>query len=461
MAKLWQKGDSLHSLIESFTVGDDYLLDLNLIAADALGSIAHARTLLKAGLLKSQEVDSLEKALGEIIELDKRGSFTIEVADEDCHSAIENYLTETVGEAGKKIHTGRSRNDQVLTALRLWMREFNLTLLLEVTQLVDALLLFAKDYAAYPMAGRTHMQLAMPSSVGLWSASFAEELLDEAHHLGALHSLLDQSPLGAAASYGTPLALDREFSAAQMGFSRVQNNVLYANNSRGKFEAMLLDGCDYISLTLSKLAQDLLLFTLPEIGYFALPSELCTGSSIMPQKKNPDALELIRSRSAVVSAASQQVKMIIRSLPSGYNRDFQDTKEPLFKGTKATVLAVRVMTLTVQKLTVNKEALLKGFSSEIFATDELFKRLAEGTPFRELYLEVGKNLAKVEALDPMATIKSRSSLGTAGNLNLPEKIGEAQNLTVKTESALKEILEVYKKLSPAAERLVKWSSESP
>jgi len=181
----------------------------------------------------------------------------------------------------------------------------------------------------------------------------------------------------------------------------------------------------------------------------------------MPQKKNPDALELIRSRSAVVSAASQQVKMIIRSLPSGYNRDFQDTKEPLFKGTKATVLAVRVMTLTVQKLTVNKEALLKGFSSEIFATDELFKRLAEGTPFRELYLEVGKNLAKVEALDPMATIKSRSSLGTAGNLNLPEKIGEAQNLTVKTESALKEILEVYKKLSPAAERLVKWSSESP
>lgn len=179
------------------------------------------------------------------------------------------------------------------------------------------------------MPGRTHMQIAMPSSVGLWAAAYAEELYDEAQHLMHLSWTLDQSPLGSAASYGVPLPLDRQFTAEQMGFTRVQNNVLYANNSRGKFEAMLLDGCEYIALTLSKLAQDLMLFTLPEFGYFSLPRELCTGSSIMPQKKNPDGLELARSRSALVSSASIRVKSIIRSLPSGYNRDFQDTKEPL------------------------------------------------------------------------------------------------------------------------------------
>jgi argininosuccinate lyase len=398
----------------------------------------------------------LERALAEIIVLDRNGEFDITVSDEDCHTAIEAYLTKAVGEAGKKIHTGRSRNDQVQTALRLWMREFSLQMALQTSLLARDLLAFAESHVDVPMPGRTHMQLAMPSSVALWAASFAEELVDESRHLLDLSNLLDQSPLGSAASYGTPLALDRAFSAAQLGFARVQNNVLYANNSRGKFEAMLLDGCDYVSLTASKLAQDLMLFSLPELGYFSLPKELCTGSSIMPQKKNPDGLELTRSRSAIVSSCSQRVKSIIRSLPSGYNRDFQDTKEPLFTGTKTALLVVRVMRLMVQKLQVNEQALLAGCKSELYATDEVLKRLALGASFRDVYREVGMDLDSVSSYDPLETIRGRTSLGTTGNLGLEQALSQAQALGRECESRLDALLGTYQKLASVCEALVRW-----
>lgn len=456
MGKLWQKGYALDALMEEFTVGNDYLLDRNLVAADCLGSIAHARTLMEAGILASEETAALERALAEIIVLDRNGEFDITVSDEDCHTAIEAYLTRAVGEAGKKIHTGRSRNDQVQTALRLWMREFSLQMALQTSLLARDLLAFAERHVDVPMPGRTHMQLAMPSSVALWAASFAEELVDESRHLLDLSNLLDQSPLGSAASYGTPLALDRAFSAAQLGFARVQNNVLYANNSRGKFEAMLLDGCDYVSLTASKLAQDLMLFSLPELGYFSLPKELCTGSSIMPQKKNPDGLELTRSRSAIVSSCSQRVKSIIRSLPSGYNRDFQDTKEPLFTGTKTALLVVRVMRLMVQKLQVNEQALLAGCKSELYATDEVLKRLASGASFRDVYREVGMDLDSVSSYDPLETIRGRTSLGTTGNLGLEQALSQAQALGRECESRLDALLGTYQKLASVCEALVRW-----
>ncbi|MGH0052449.1 MAG: argininosuccinate lyase, partial [Sphaerochaetaceae bacterium] len=357
MSKLWQKDYSLDSLMEEFTVSNDYILDQQLVIADCLGSIAHARGLHRIGILDEQELASLEEGLQRIISLRQKGAFPITKEHEDCHTAIEGFLTSEYGEVGKKIHTGRSRNDQVQTALRLWMREFTLKLCRIVGDLCDTLLSFAAQHADVPMPGRTHMQIAMPSSLGLWAASYAEELYDEAQHLMHLSWTLDQSPLGSAASYGVPLPLDRQYTGEQMGFTRVQNNVLYANNSRGKFEAMLLDGCDYIALTLSKLAQDLILFTLPEFGYFTLPKELCTGSSIMPQKKNPDGLELARSRSSVVSSSAQRVKSIIRSLPSGYNRDFQDTKEPLLTGTKATWQLVQIFQKMMGGLKVNREAL--------------------------------------------------------------------------------------------------------
>ena len=454
MAKLWQKGDNLDSLIEEFTVGNDYLLDENLINADVLGSIAHARILHKANILSSKELEQLEKALDEIVVFNQQGSFPITISDEDGHTAIENYLVKKLGQIGKKIHTSRSRNDQVQTALRLWMREFAVVMALEVALCATKLFEFAKKWEMTPMPGRTHMQLAMPSSIGLWAASFAEELVDEAIHLNNIATLLDQSPLGSAASYGTPIEVDRELAAKEMGFKKVQNNVLYANNSRGKFEAILIDGCDYVTLTLSKLAQDLLLFSLDEIGYFSLPVELCTGSSIMPQKKNPDALELIRSRSAVVSSSSYKIKEIIRALPSGYNRDFQDTKEPLIVGAKAALLAVKVISLTIDKLQVNEENLIKGFKKEIYATDEVLKHIDSDLPFRDLYLKVGQNLDKVGSYDPYDVIKERKSVGTSGNLLLDTGLNEANKIVKQNQQKLDELSEIYQKLSASTTWLI-------
>ncbi|NCC63862.1 MAG: argininosuccinate lyase [Spirochaetia bacterium] len=422
MSKLWQKDYSLDSLMEEFTVGNDYIIDQELVIADALASISHARGLHEIGILDEAELQMLEEGLRQVIKLRQEGLFNITKEDEDCHTAIEGYLTETHGEVGKKIHTGRSRNDQVQTALRLWMREFTLKLCKATGNLSEELLEFAQKYEKVPMPGRTHMQIAMPSSVGLWAASFAEELYDEAQHLMHLSWLLDQSPLGSAASYGVPLALDRQYTAQQMGFTRVQNNVLYANNSRGKFEAMLLDGCDYIALTLSKLAQDLILFTLPEFGYFSLPKTLCTGSSIMPQKKNPDGLELSRSRSAVVSSCAMRVKSIIRSLPSGYNRDFQDTKEPLLVGAKASWQLVQIFMRMIDGLEVHQDALTKACTSELYATDVVLQQVAQGKNFRDTYKEVGLHLDEVAVFDPVKTIEERSSIGTTGNLGLNEDL---------------------------------------
>ena len=421
MAKLWQKEYTLDTLMEEFSVGSDYLIDQELVIADALASIAHARTLGRIDLLEKAELAALEEGLGEVIRLRQEGTFEIRLEDEDCHTAIEEYLTKTKGEVGKKIHTGRSRNDQVQTALRLWMREFSARLSERTLSLADRLFLFADEHKGVPMAGRTHMQIAMPSSVGLWAASFGEQLLDSTRRLVDLTAILDQSPLGSAASYGSALPLDRAFSAKEMGFASVQNNVLYANNSRGFFEAMLLDSCDYIALTLSKLAQDLMIFTLPELGYFSLPAELLTGSSIMPQKKNPDGLELARSRSALISASALQVKTIIRSLPSGYNRDFQDTKGALFSGTKATWQLVGIFSRMVEGLIVHSDALARGCTPELYATDLVLKRVAKGERFRDVYREVGMNLASVKALDPVEAIGERTAIGTSGNLGIADQ----------------------------------------
>ncbi|WP_320127858.1 argininosuccinate lyase [uncultured Sphaerochaeta sp.] len=420
MAKLWQKDYSLDSLMEEFTVSNDYILDQELVISDCLASIAHARGLMDIGILDEDELASLEQGLSEIIVLRQEDNFPITRQDEDCHTAIEGYLTAKLGETGKKIHTGRSRNDQVQTALRLWMREFSIRLCRETGVFAQALLDFSKKYEFVPMPGRTHMQIAMPSSVGLWAASYAEEFYDEAQRLMQLSWTLDQSPLGSAASYGVPLPLDRTFTADQMGFTRVQNNVLYANNSRGKFEAMLLDCCDYIALTASKLAQDLILFTLPEFGYFSLPVQLCTGSSIMPQKKNPDGLELARSRSSVVSSCATRVKSIIRSLPSGYNRDFQDTKEPLMVGTKTTWQLVQIMQRMLEGLEVHQDKLIAACVPELYATDVVLQKVLAGGNFRDSYKDIGLHLDSVQGMDPFETIKSRTSLGTTGNLGLDE-----------------------------------------
>jgi argininosuccinate lyase len=431
VSKLWDKGIDLDSLIEEFTVGEDHLLDQRLVASDCLASLAHARMLHKIGVLTVAEFEALSGELVAVIRLNREGEFPIRRQDEDCHSAIENHLVQSLGEAGKKIHTGRSRNDQVIAALRLYTRDFLFRFQDAVLELAGSLLAFAAEHREQPMPGRTHLQIAMPSSVGLWAGAFAEELLDDLLLVETAGGLNDSCPLGSAASYGVPLPLDRELVADALGFARVQNNVLYVNNSRGKYEAVILDAVSQVMLTLSKLAQDLILFSLREFGYFRLPDELFSGSSIMPQKKNPCMLELLRAKTAAVCAAGARVKEIIRALPSGYNRDFQETKAPFLHGLDTGLLSVRMMRRVIDKLEIDQQRLRHAFRPEIYATDCALELVASGRPFRDAYRAVGTHLQALERRDPVETIRSRTYTGTTGNPGLELA---AANLQQRRES---------------------------
>ncbi|MBN2440799.1 MAG: argininosuccinate lyase [Spirochaetales bacterium] len=420
MAKIWQKNYDLHKLIETFTVGEDYVLDMNLVTADCIASLAHAQMLVRIGILTEDEYTILKKNLIMIMKLHEKGEFSLSKSDEDCHTAIENFLITHCGDAGKKIHTGRSRNDQVIAAIRVFSRDILIIFKEICFSLITALLEFAETYKNYPMPGRTHMQIAMPSSVGLWAGAFAEELIDDVLLLSTAYDLNNRCPLGSAASYGVPLPLDREFTSALLGFEKVQNNVLYVNNSRGKIESIILSGVEHVVLTLSKLAQDLILFSLPEFGYFSLPDELCSGSSIMPQKKNPDGLELLRAKSASISSSVFQLNQILRALPSGYNRDSQETKAPFLKSLYTGIGCVKIMELTIRKTVVNKEKLIQGFRSEIFATHAALDLVKKGVPFREAYRTVGTNLQSLDSYDPEKVLKEIHYTGTTGNLCLEQ-----------------------------------------
>jgi len=420
VAKLWQKQYKLDELIERFTVGEDYLLDRQLLVADCAASVAHARMLAEVGLISADERVQLERELAVIAEEAAEGRFVIAREDEDGHTAIENRLTARLGEPGKKIHTGRSRNDQVVTALRLYLKAYLTALGGSAAACAELLFERAEHSAELPMVGRTHMQPAMPSTVGLWMAAYAEELLDLLQLLQGTYTLVDQSPLGAAASYGVPLPLDRGRVAELLGFARVQNNVLYVNNSRGRVEGLVLELLDQIGLTFNKLATDLILFALPEFGYFSLPPELCSGSSIMPQKRNPDGLELVRAKSGMIAGWAAQVKNVVRSLPSGYNRDFQETKQPLLAAAATALDCVRVMTLTIDRLVVHPERLRAAFTPEVFATDAALEYVRSGYSFRDAYRKVGENPEASGAREPLEVIAARSAPGSPGNLALAE-----------------------------------------
>ncbi|MDC7228184.1 MAG: argininosuccinate lyase [Spirochaetales bacterium] len=447
MAKLWQKDYELNELVERFTVGRDYILDNALIIPDCTASIAHARMLNSIGLLTDAELDKLENALKTIISDFKDGNFTIKQSDEDCHTAIENYLTVNAGAAGKKIHTGRSRNDQVQTALRMYSRASILSLLEKGLSLAECMVNFAETNKNIPMPGRTHMQIAMPSSIGLWAGAWAEEVVDSLKNLISVYALVDHCPLGAAASYGTPLPLNREMTAELLGFAKVQNNVLYVNNSRGRLDSLVLNAVEHIGLILSSAAQDLILFSLPEFGYFSLPAELCTGSSIMPQKKNPDGLELMRAKSATISSCAMQVKQVVRSLPSGYNRDFQETKEPYMNGLELAAQCIEIMDLTFSRLQVNRDRLEAAFTPEIYATDVAIEMVAGGASFRDAYKEVGLNLEALGTRNPAEINESRSSTGTTGKLGLDKVNKDIADLRSKTADAKAVLLDAVTALA--------------
>ena len=382
--KLWDKSEPLDALIERFTVGDDYQLDGALVAADCVASLAHATMLAAIEVITPADLEELRGGLLAALEEAEAGAFVIERADEDGHTALERFLTRHTA-AGARIHTGRSRNDQVMAALRLYGRDALAALQGLVLDLVDALLAFAAEHERRSMPGRTHTQVAMPSTLGLWAAAFAEELVDDLALLEPCYRLTNRSPLGSAAGYGAPLPLDRELVAALLGCDGPVHNVLAAANSRGKLEAVTLDALDQVAMTLSRLAQDLILFSLPELGYVTLPVELCTGSSIMPHKHNPDGLELVRARAATVSGLAGAVKGIVRNLPSGYHRDLQETKRPYLQALEVVAGQLSVMRLTVERLQVHEAALERALTPELFATEEAFALVRGGMAFRDAY----------------------------------------------------------------------------
>ena len=432
--------------VESYTVGADYLLDRRLVEADCFGSAGHAAGLAKIGILKSEDYESLREGLREIVELSRKGEFEIGREQEDCHTAIEAHLTATRGEVGKRIHAGRSRNDQVVAALRLFGKWEMLRLARSVVKLGRTALEFARRHRDVPMVGRTHMQRAMPSSVGLWMGALAEALADDIPQLWAAYELGDQCPLGSAASYGVPVALDRQYVSDILGFSRLQNNVLYVANSRGKVEGAVLGVCTQIMTDLSRYAQDLMLFSMPEFGYFSLPAEMCTGSSLMPQKRNPCAMELVRARTATVIAEYTRLMSITKGLPTGYNRDGQETKEPFMNGLAVTLASVDIMTATVEKLSVDEEKLLAAFSPEVFATDRALELVAGGKPFRDAYRETKESLDQLGERDPREAIAKKTHAGAPGNPRFEIAVRALEGHAVRIEGEVGKAGEAFKKL---------------
>ena len=405
----------------AFTVGKDPVLDLDLVAWDCYGSAAHVTMLSrmphKPRLFSAAERDAVVAALAAIAAEAAAGRFAITAADQDCHLAIERTLTEKLGDLGRRVHTGRSRNDQVATALRLYLRDQLLGSMDEMTALAEALLKFAKRHARLPMVGRTHLQPAMPSSVGLWASSYAEGLLDDLGVVRAAYDFADRCPLGSAASYGVPLPTDRAFLAEALGFREPINNVLHAGNSRGKTESVAVSALCQPMLTLSRLAEDLILFTMPEFDYFAIPREFCTGSSIMPQKYNPDVCELIRAKAAKVVGLSTGVATLLKAMPGGYNRDLQDTKEMLMEALATTRASLRIMTRLVGGLVPVPEKLRAAFAPGVFATDRALELVAGGMAFRDAYHQVRDHLDELAAMDPDAAVAAKTHLGATAGLD--------------------------------------------
>ncbi len=390
--KLWQKGTRLDPRIEAFTVGRDPELDRALIPYDCRASIVHARMLEAVGILEAKEAQALVQELERIIALWKNGQFRIRPGDEDGQTAIENQLVKELGPAGKKIHTARSRNDQVLTALRLYSKDRLAEVRAAVSELRRTLVRLSAKHRGVDLPGYTHSRKAMPYKVGKYFQAFADALADDLRLLRTAEEINDQNPLGTAAGYGTSLEIDRALTTRLLGFRRTQRNELHAQNSRGKFESIILGALSQVMLDLQRLAHDLVLYSMDEFGYFRLPEEFSTGSSIMPQKKNPDVLELVRANFAVVHSCYLQTMEILKGLPSGYQRDLQLTKEPLMRGFDSALKSTRIMDVVLSGLIVDAERCRRACTDEIYAADKALALAKKGIPFRDAYRKISKKL---------------------------------------------------------------------
>lgn len=393
MKKLWQKkNEKLNPFIESFETKGDLLMDHKLLKYDVQGSIAHAKMLEKIGVLTKDELDKLLKGFSEILDLDKQSKFILKLGDEDMHTKIENYLTEKYGKVGKKIHTGRSRNDQVLTAIRLFCKDQLEKIHKELSILIKEFNLYEKKYGKILMPGYTHMQKAMPSSVKIWVQSFAESLIDDLTILEALEKINNQSPLGSAAGYGVSIPLDKNYTAKLLGFEKVQNNPLYCQNSRGKVEASIVAGLVNILQTINKFASDVMLFTTSEFSFFEVSEELASGSSIMPQKRNIDIAELLRSKVHLVLGNYAQIVSLSSNLISGYNRDLQDIKKPLIESLEITLESIQVTKILLKGLKPDKEKLSAALTDDLYAAQKVYNLVKEGLNFRDAYKKVGSQI---------------------------------------------------------------------
>ncbi len=388
MNKLWNSNSILDPLVEAFETKADLLMDQKLVKYDVLGSIAHAKMLNKIDILTRDELIKLEKGLTEILDLANNGKFNLQFGDEDIHTKIENYLTEKYGDIGKKIHTLRSRNDQVLTALRLYSKAEIEKIQKLVKELIKGFGIFNKKYGKIPMPGYTHMQKAMPSSIGLWVESFISSLKDDLEVLNTAYILIDQSSLGSAAGYGTPIKVDKAYTAKLLNFKQVQENPIYCQQSRGKFEAFILSSLIQVLLTTNKFASDVMLFSTSEFGFFKASSKVTTGSSIMPQKKNLDLAELLRSKVHLVLGNFTQIVSLSSNLISGYNRDLQDSKKPLMESLSITQDSLKVTKILLENLTPNQQKLTSSMTEELFATEKALKLVLQGKNFRDAYMEV-------------------------------------------------------------------------
>lgn len=422
MAKLWEKGGSqsqLSAAVNRYIVGDELATDSAILRFDVQASIAHAEMLAEVGLLDKASAEKIVAQLRRIPELHTKGEFVLRQENEDVHTEIENFLVEQLGDLGKRVHTGRSRNDQVLVAMRLFMRhELGKTRAL-VVSLVKTLLDFSSRHEFVPMPGFTHMQHAMPSSVGQWASSFAESLLDDVEVLEAADNLLDQNPLGSAAGFGTALPIDREKTTKLLGFRKTQINPIYCQNSRAKLDAFTIASLLQVMLTLGKVANDMMVFTSQEFSFFKVDPGLTTGSSIMPQKRNLDIMEVLRANVSIVQALQVQVQTASLNLLSGYNKDLKFGKKAVMDAFTITQDSLAIVDLMFQNMAPNTEGLLRSFNdAEIFATDLVNDMVMKGAAFREAYKKVGENLSQVAAVDPVANIKGKKHLGATGNLGL-------------------------------------------
>ena len=420
-ATLWSPGAKPDPRMMAYTVGDDRDVDARLLRWDVIGSLGHVEALARGRVITPRERGRLRRALLAALRAVDSGKLTIEAAHEDGHSAVEFWLTRHFGDAGERIHAGRSRNDQVVTDIRLALKHDVLALHGLMTDLANTLLDFAREHRRTVWPGYTHQRIAMPSSGGMWAAAYAEGLLDAADAVLGFWPRLDRSPLGSAAGYGVPLPLAREAAAKALGFAGIDQVVTTTQNGRGQLEAQVLFWCGGAAHECAKLATDVILFSSDEFGWLMLPPEWSTGSSIMPQKRNPDLFELTRARAAALEGDLATVMAVKGKLAGGYHRDFQLLKAPLWRGVDRTREMLLMLAATLPHLGVDAARGYAALRNEVFATDEVMRRVRAGTPFRVAYRDVAAALKRGDTM-PVASAAAlagaRTSTGAMGNLSL-------------------------------------------